>query len=243
MSDGTLTYVGNELELFAGASNWKRYVARHLLPFITGRVLEVGAGIGSNITPLINATVQDWLALEPDSALAGEIERRLQENTLPSQCRVQVGTIADIPPRQAFDTILYIDVLEHIEDDRGEVARAATLLRPGGRIVVLGPAHQFLYSPFDQSVGHFRRYNLMSLERLIPDGCVVEAGFMLDSVGFFASLANRFVLRSAMPTKAQIASWDRMIVPLSRLVDPLSRYRFGKSAVMVWRPVDQHHVP
>jgi len=243
MSDRALAYGGNELELFAEATNWKRYVARHISRFITGRVLEVGAGIGSNITQLIHAKVQDWLALEPDAELAGEIERRLRQNTLPSQCRVQVGTTADIPPHRAFDTILYIDVLEHIEDDRGEVARAAALLRPGGRIVVLGPAHQFLYSPFDQSIGHFRRYNLMSLERLTPDGCVVEAGFMLDSIGFFASLANRFVLRSAMPTKAQIATWDRTIVPLSRLVDPLSCYRFGKSAVMVWRPVDQHRVP
>lgn len=231
----SLDYVGSELELFAHAANWKAYVARHLSPFIAGRVLEVGAGIGSNITRLTNPYVQDWLALEPDRKLAGEITKRLTQRTLSHNCRVLVGTIDQVPPQDQFDTILYIDVLEHIEDDRVEVAKAARLLTPDGRVIVLAPAHQFLYSPFDCSIGHFRRYNLASLKRLTPPGCCVASAFLLDSVGFFASLANRLVLRSAMPTKAQIATWDRAIVPLSRLFDPITGFRFGKSAIIVWQ--------
>lgn len=230
-----LDYVGNELELFAHATNWKAYVARHLSPFIGGRVLEVGAGIGSNIPQLANTNVQEWLALEPDRGLADVIEDRLRQGTLPSYCRALVGILADVPSAERFDTILYIDVLEHIEDDRGEVARAAGLLAPGGRIVVLAPAHQFLYSPFDRAIGHFRRYNLTGLRRLTPEGCRVASAFMLDSAGFFASLANRLVLRSSMPTPAQIAIWDRLIVPISRLLDPIAGFRFGKSAVIVWQ--------
>ena len=231
----SLDYAGSELELFAHATNWKAYVARHLAPYIAGRVLEVGAGIGSNIPQLTNPKVQDWLALEPDRKLAGEIANGLQQGTLPSNCRVLAGTIGDVPPQEQFDTILYIDVLEHIEDDRAEAAKAAGLLAPGGRVVVLAPAHQFLYSPFDRAIGHFRRYNLAGLKLLTPPGCRVARAFMLDSVGFFASLANRLILHSAMPTPAQIATWDRAIIPISRLLDPVTGFRFGKSAIIVWQ--------
>jgi SAM-dependent methyltransferase len=231
----SLDYVGSELELFAHATNWKAYVARHLSPFIVGRVLEVGAGIGSNITRLANSNVRDWLAVEPDAKLAEEIIEGLRQGVLPSACRVLVGTIDQVPRGDQFDTILYIDVLEHIEDDGAEVAKAARLLAPGGRLIALAPAHQFLYSPFDRSIGHFRRYNLAALKRLTPPGCRVARAFMLDSVGFFASLANRLILRSAMPTKTQITTWDRAIIPVSRLVDPITRFRFGKSAIIVWQ--------
>lgn len=57
---------------------------------------------------------------------------------------------------------------------------------------------------------------------------------MLDSVGFFASLANRLLLRTAQPTPGQIKVWDTMMVPASRVVDQLSGFVFGKSVTAVW---------
>ncbi len=231
----SLDYVGSELELFARATHWTEYVARHLVPFIRGRVLEVGAGIGSNITLLTNPKVQNWLAIEPDQKLAAEISRGLDQGTLPAYCRVLAGTLDAVAPQERFDSILYIDVLEHIEDDRAEAARAAARLAPGGYLIVLVPAHQFLYSPFDRSIGHFRRYAMADLKRLTPSGCRIASAFMLDSVGMLASLANRLILHSPMPTPAQIAAWDRAMVPLSRVLDPVTAYRLGKSAIIVWQ--------
>ena len=70
-------YVGSELELFAAATNWKAYLASVLRRFVIGRVLEVGAGIGSNILYLHIDLVSEWTALEPDADLAGRIEERL----------------------------------------------------------------------------------------------------------------------------------------------------------------------
>jgi SAM-dependent methyltransferase len=230
-----LDYVGSELEVFARATNWKRYIGRKLAPYIRGRVLEVGAGIGSNIPRLSSPGVTEWLALEPDAKLAEQIRGGVQRGQLPAHCQVMVGTLDAVPAQEQFDTILYIDVIEHIEDDRGEIIRAARLLSPGGRLIVLAPAHQFLYSPFDRSIGHFRRYNLARLRKLTPAGCRVAHAFMLDSAGFFASLVNRLVLRTAMPSPRQIAAWDRAVVPVSRLVDPVMRYRFGKTAIIVWQ--------
>ena len=236
--DMTGEYGGGELELFADATNWKAYVAGHITPHVTGRVLEVGAGIGSNIANLTNGKVTDWLALEPDPQLTAEIERKSRDGDLPPFCRIMTGTLDDIPSHERFDTILYVDVLEHIDDDRSEVDKAARLLALGGRLVVLAPAHQFLFSAFDRSIGHFRRYNMPSLRALTPVGCRVVRLFMLDSAGFFLSLANRVILRSAMPTKSQIAIWDRMVVPISRIADWLSGFCFGKTVVIVWQATE-----
>jgi hypothetical protein len=73
------------------------------------------------------------------------------------------------------------------------------------------------------------------LAELTPAGMTCEAWFYLDSVGLLASLANRALLRQSMPTKAQIAVWDRILVPTSTVVDRLLNFTVGKSVVMVWR--------
>ncbi len=232
----TQTYIGGELELFAEAVHWKSYVGSFLRPFIAGRVLDVGAGIGSNIPFLVGPRVAEWTFLEPDPALARRIEARIAAGVLPpQQCRLLVGTSASLDERAQFDTILYIDVLEHIADDAAELARARRHLAVGGHLVVLAPAHEFLFSPFDAAIGHYRRYGRARLTRIGPPQALLVRRAMLDCVGFFASLANRGLLSQRMPTRRQIAVWDTFLVPLSRRLDPLFGRRFGKTIVAVWR--------
>ena len=96
-------YVGSELELFAAATNWKAYLAAILRPFVVGRVLEVGAGIGSNTSCLHSSLVREWTCLEPDANLARRIEDRLGTGQLPANCRVVTGTIASIDAAALFD--------------------------------------------------------------------------------------------------------------------------------------------
>lgn len=228
----TGAYPGTELELFAGARNWKSYVAATLAPYVRGRVLEVGAGIGGNIRYLRTEAVGEWVALEPDPRLAASIET---DRTAGTPCSVVVGTLAALPATALFDTILYLDVLEHIADDRQEIEWAVRLLAPGGCLVVLAPAHQFLFSPFDAAIGHYRRYGMRRLRALVPANGRTELCRVLDCVGFFASLANRLLLRQTDPTRRQIAIWDRLMVRMSRVLDPLTGYWLGKSALLVWR--------
>jgi hypothetical protein len=150
---------------------------------------------------------------------------------------VQIGTTADLDPRSRFDTILYIDVLEHIEDDRAEMARAAELLAPRGALIVLSPAFQQLFSDFDRSVGHFRRYTRASLAEVMPPSLRRVRLRYLDSVGFLASLSNRALLRQALPTRRQIALWDRVMIPASRVLDPLLARSFGRSVLAVYERI------
>lgn len=234
-SASEIAYVGGELELFAQATTWKAYFSRRLAPFISGRVAEVGAGIGSNTTHLWNPKVTSWLCLEPDAAMARALGEKRALNELPPSCDVMQGVLTDLPEAPAFDTIVYIDVLEHIENDGAELAAAARRLAPGGRVVVLSPAHQFLFTPFDAAIGHFRRYSAGALGALTPPGLALKQAFYLDSVGATASLANRVLLKTAHPKLSQIRFWDRVLVPCSKVVDRLTFGRLGKTVVAVWQ--------
>jgi len=211
-------YMGGELKLFARAGHWKRYWISQLRPYIQGAVIEVGAGIGAN-------------------TLRGQ----LTETPLEPCTEVVTGTLDALDPADRFDSILYIDVLEHIEDDRGELERAAHHLAPGGHLIVLAPAHAWLFSPFDQAIGHFRRYTARDLGGLTPPGVRLATAFYLDSVGLLASAANRLLLRQSLPSTRQIQVWDSLMVPCSRLLDPFTGYRAGKSVVAVWERSSQDY--
>src|SRR5262249_8680802 len=121
--------------------------------------------------------------------------------------------------------------------DRAEIALAARRLRPGGHLVVLAPAHQWLFTPFDAAIGHFRRYSRGSLAALTSGDLSLRKAVYLDAVGLLASLGNRLLLRSAMPSRGQILLWDNWMVPCSQWVDPLLAGRLGKSVLAVWRRV------
>lgn len=228
-------YVGTELELFSQAKRWKSYLASKVRPHLGLDVAEVGAGIGGTTALLSPGHRGRWLCLEPDESLLARIRGAISNGELPATCEARAATLAELPAEERFDTVLYIDVLEHISDDRSETACAAAHLRPGGTLVVLAPAHQWLYSPFDKAVGHFRRYTRRSLASAIPPGLELVELVYLDSVGLIASAGNRFVSRSSSPTLSQIRFWDRAMIPLSQWLDPLLRYSLGKSVLGIWR--------
>jgi SAM-dependent methyltransferase len=232
--DCNYRYVGDELQLFAQAKNWKDYLRSRLARHIQGDVLEVGAGMGGTTRFLCDGTQRSWLCLEPDAALADGLRRLADSGQLPLRAEVLVGSTGDLPPSRLFDAILYIDVLEHIERDGDELERASRHLKPGGKLIVLSPSHNFLYSEFDRAIGHFRRYNRRLLTAAGPPAFRLMEMYYLDVFGMLLSLANRFLLRSGHPTLAQIRFWDSWVVPSSRWVDPLLLRRLGKTIVAVW---------
>jgi 2-polyprenyl-3-methyl-5-hydroxy-6-metoxy-1,4-benzoquinol methylase len=235
MSPNSFAYVGSELEIFAHAHHWRAYWKSQILPFVGQHVLEMGAGIGSVTRLLCTPEVKRWVALEPDPLMGQRLRQMAERGELERNCAVRVGTIADLDPAESFDSILYIDVLEHIEDDRIELEKAWHHLEPKGHLIVLAPAHQSLFTPFDSAIGHFRRYSLPSLATLSPPGARVILSRYLDSIGLFASLGNRLLLHSSSPTLKQIKFWDSLLVRISVKVDPFLNYKLGKSVMVVWQ--------
>jgi len=231
----SFSYSGRELDLFAQARHWKQYVASRVRPHLGRRVLEVGAGVGGTTRALIQgASFDSWTCLEPDPLLARRVREAIARKELPQYCRAMEGSLGDMPPEERFDAIIYIDVLEHIENDKAELELALARLSPGGRLVVLSPAFMCLYSPFDAEVGHFRRYRKEQLAALRPDGALLVSCTYLDPVGFLASLANKLFLRQKDITLPQVLFWDRFMIPLSQVLDPVLKKYFGKSVLAVF---------
>jgi hypothetical protein len=191
--------------------------------------------MGSTTKALCRSAHRSWTCLEPDRSLLGQLSAEIEAGKLPRFCRPVAGTLDDVADLAPFDTLLYIDVLEHIEDDLGQLSQASGCLKPGGNLVVLSPAHPFLYTAFDRAIGHFRRYTRRSLLAVGPPSMEVARARYLDSAGMLASLGNRVVLKQSMPKPAQISFWDRVLVRASTMLDPLLGFRVGKSILVIWR--------
>ena len=227
-------YPGQELELFERAVNWKKYFASYIKPYIGAEVAEVGAGLGANTVLLFNRIATKWMLLEPDSTMASLLTKKIADQELPAACEVVQGTLSSLKQNVLFDTIIYIDVLEHIEHDKKEIETAAQLLKPKGHLIILSPAFGFLYSSFDKAIGHYRRYKKQELENLIPVSLKKKSLRYLDSAGFLMSLTNRLVLKQKYPTQQQVNFWDRFGIPVSRVMDKILFFSFGKSILGIW---------
>ncbi|MDX9749892.1 MAG: class I SAM-dependent methyltransferase [Flavobacteriales bacterium] len=233
---GEAAYVGTELELFRHAVRWKRYFSGVLRPYVRGRVLDVGCGMGVNAEYLWNPAVSAYTFLEPDPDLLAQVNAHVSTPALRQAERIR-GTTADLEPGSRFDTVMYLDVLEHISDSHAELRRASDLLVPGGHLLVVVPAFNMLYSPFDKAIGHHRRYTRKLLRSELPSGTTIVRARYLDCLGALLSLGNKLLLRNSAPTMAQVLFWDRTIVPMSRVVDPLMFRSFGRSLISVVRKV------
>jgi ubiquinone/menaquinone biosynthesis C-methylase UbiE len=231
---GSNEYIGKELEIFAHAKNWKSYYGSLIKPHFGKRVLEVGAGLGATTLTLYDKKVTEWICLEPDNNFYQMLEKQIQNKELPEACNAIHGTLSTLDAADVYNTIIYIDVLEHIEHDKKELQNASAHLKPGGKLIVLSPAHQWLFSPFDREIGHFRRYSRGSLAQAGPENCTEVKNIYLDSAGMMLSLANKLLLQQSMPTVKQILFWDRWIVPVSRILDRVLFFNLGKSVVGIW---------
>ncbi len=226
-------YQGKELEGFEQAVNWKAYWFDKIRNYTRGDVLEVGAGIGANISLLNQTNRKKMTFLEPDLSLYRLLKSKTKD--LGISTKVINGNLEAISGGSNYDCILYIDVLEHIKKDHLEFTSASRLLRPGGHLIVLCPAFNFLFNPFDKAVGHFRRYNKKMYNALPQTNLEVVSISYLDSFGFFSFFFNKFFLKSEIPTKMQIIFWDKYLVNFSKRTDFFLSKFFGKSILGIWK--------
>jgi 2-polyprenyl-3-methyl-5-hydroxy-6-metoxy-1,4-benzoquinol methylase len=231
------SYEGKDLvEHFGYAKNWKKYFSQKIKPFIKGDVLEIGCADGASTKYLWKDSVSSWTCMDPDASLVRKLTKKY-EDSFSKKIKSKIGMIIDLTENDTYDTILYLDVLEHIQQDRQELSNALKHLNHSGKLIILSPAHQILYTPFDQHVGHYRRYNKKELVNLIDGEVRLLKAIYMDSVGMIASVGNRFILNASIPSIKQIRIWDNFMIPLSRILDPIVNFRLGKSLLVVWEKI------
>jgi 2-polyprenyl-3-methyl-5-hydroxy-6-metoxy-1,4-benzoquinol methylase len=226
----------DDIEQLGSANHFFNWVLDEFHPYLHGRVLEVGAGTGTITRKLVERYPEITVtALEPAENMLGELEAYAAVHT---RVTVHRSTLANlVAPPGGFDVAMYLNVLEHIADDKVELTRAATALRPGGALLVFGPAHEWLYCDLDYKAGHYRRYSLRQLHSV-----VTGAGFEVVSLRYFDVFGvipywfvYRLLRHNDIPGSTMWA-YDRLVVPTSRLLQRLVRHPpVGKNVILIAR--------
>jgi SAM-dependent methyltransferase len=214
------------------AKNYFAWQARMVKREIGKRVIEVGCGIGNFTGELLDR--QAVIALDADPACVDILRSRYPSVTALAR-EVGQDRIADLESFQP-DSCLFVNVLEHIENERKAIDDARDLLVRGGSIVLLVPAFRSLYGPIDRNLGHFRRYDWPAIHRLAASAdLVVEKLRFVNIVGFFGWWANSHFFKREAQSETQIEFFDGYIVPwMSRLEDVIHP-PFGQSLFAVLR--------
>jgi SAM-dependent methyltransferase len=141
---------------------------------------------------------------------------------------------------EQFDTIIMINVLEHIEDDHAAIRAASESLVPGGIFAVFVPALPWLYSDFDEDVGHHRRYTQAALRRLMQEEHLnVVKSLYMDVFGVFPWFLLNVLggIRCVRPRMVQL--YDRFLIPITRRIERIGSPAFGKNLLMIGRKVGE----
>lgn len=223
-------------EAIEGAENYYDWIFEALRGLLGKEVLEIGPGFGG-MAERITAEGLGYHAIDIDP----EIIARLK-SLLPARAgSLVVGDVRQPRWTQHFrkasvDTVLSLNVLEHIRDDAGFL-RSAASCAPGGRLVSFVPAMPALFGSLDVEAGHYRRYTPSSLEKLFGDaGLKVVQTKYFNGLGAFAWLVSARILRmklNAEGTNRSISFYDRACIPLARRIEPVLRPFCGQSLVGV----------
>jgi SAM-dependent methyltransferase len=225
-STRTAPYPGaSNLEAMEAASKYHHFLTSVVLAEAdpTRPVLDFGAGTGRHARALREAGLQ-ISTVEPDP----DMRRELELDGFPV-----APTVREYGP-QAFGSIYSLNVLEHIEDDSGTLLDFFAATQPGGRLILYVPAFHVLYSAMDRRVGHVRRYRRKQLMDLAGHaGFRVTSGAYVDSLGFGAALAYRWLGGTGDLNARSVALYDRFVFPLSRVLDRVAARLFGKNLLLV----------
>jgi SAM-dependent methyltransferase len=222
------------LEIMQAAPQYNSWQFRRIASFLGRRICEVGAGIG-NISALIHGVAPDVLLLTDTDAHYREVLRarfsrhpevNIEELTLPdggARARLQ---------HYALDTVVALNVIEHIGEDIEAMRSMAGMLQPGGKVVVLVPALQVLYGSLDRELGHVRRYTRRTIaERMRLAGLRVERIFYFNLIGTIGWWVNARVRQTPRIPLSQLRYFDAL-VPALALEDHV-QLPFGQSVIAI----------
>jgi SAM-dependent methyltransferase len=206
-------------------------------PFLGNRVLEVGCGVGSIMAQLGPREILMGIDVEPDILEFARARFAGQKNHLFANLDITTLSGADVAElkRHRFDSILTINVLEHVKDDAAAVATMSEVLGPGGVLLVLVPAHPALYGAYDRMEGHFRRYTKRGLRDLISrSGLAMERMYRFNAVGAAGWWMQYRMLRRTIHSQGHFKLLQS-ILPALKAVESRLKPPIGLSLVAIAR--------
>ena len=223
-----MKYEGWELHNFDRANLYRAYQFSLIRKEIKGNILEVGPGNCIYIGKYMRVS-NSITFIEPTNKYFQLLKKKFKKNK-----KVSVKKNFAKLNKNSFDTIIFLDVLEHINNDKQEIKKAYKLLNKTGTIIICVPAFQFLYSTYDKKIGHYRRYSKTSFINLLNKCRITNYSIRyFDFVGFCLILLSKLFNRESLNNfSLKIKLWN-ILIPISICFDTLlMKYFFGKSLLV-----------
>lgn len=233
--DNPVLYEGADLEALATLHNYQRWIVDSFQPYLRGRAIEFGAGTG-NISTLIRSHVATLDLLEPSANLIAPLRQRFAGDDgtaiYHQPLEVQLPEISD----ETYDSVVLVNVLEHIKDDVAALDGLLRILKPGGHLLLFVPALKFLYSNLDKLVGHYRRYQRAELNNKVADaGFEIVLSRYFDAIGVAPWLLLNTLMGGTSFNPLLVGVYDSVFAPLSRGIESLISMPLGKNVLLVAR--------
>lgn len=220
-------YTGiDNLEVMKEARNYNHYLLGLIRPYLSkgGKNIDFGAGVGTFAIPFCNEGFH-ISCVETDT----DLKQKLGS--------LGVNVVGDLKSldEECYDVIYTLNVLEHIEDDVNTLKIANEKLKNEAVLLIYVPAFMTLFTSMDKKVGHFRRYTGSELRgKLIEAGFVVESVRYVDCLGYLAALLFKYVgNESGDINKSALIIYDKLIFPISVMLDTFMGRFFGKNVFVV----------
>ena len=231
-------YAADDLETMSEATRYQAHVFELLRPHIGSQVLEVGCGIGT--TSLRLAEIAERLVcIEPNLNCVSRARAALDGNPKISLriCHLEECD-RDEMLQHRFNTIVCVNVLEHIEDDSRALRLFRELVAPtGGKVLIFVPAVQAAYGPLDAALGHHRRYSKGTLRQAFESaGLDLVALRYTNPIGLLGWMYNAHVSKTTEHTTGQVRLYERFVAPWALPLDRLVPPPIGLSLFAVGRP-------
>jgi SAM-dependent methyltransferase len=226
-------YIGKDLESMSFAKNYSKWLVEFCKPYLGTTVAEVGAGTG-NLTELFSRhpDIEKLIAFEPSEKMSDILQKKMALN----KCVKAVNnTLIDEKESYVnyFDSILYINVLEHIDDDRNEATTIHECLKSKGYVCIFVPALSFLFSEFDKSIGHYRRYHKQQLIDLFQSqGFNIIKVKYVDMPGIIPWYIA-FVLLKKELNMNNTSIYDKIAIPVIRIVENFFTPPIGRNLLLI----------
>lgn len=216
--------------LDAEAPRYNAWLTGRVAPWVGRRVLEIGAGIGNMAAFFLDR--ERLVLAEPDPAYRARLTTRFTGRSNVQVVPLRLPAVDPALAAERLDTIICLNVLEHVAEDRAALEGMRRILGRGARVVILVPALPALYGSLDEALGHVRRYTARELR-----GKIGDAGFRLVHLEYFNMggvagwwLTGRVLRRRIIP-RMSLRIYDAL-VPLFRL-ERFLPWRIGQSLIAV----------
>lgn len=224
------------LEVMSKADKFNKWMAETIAPYVSGATLEIGSGLGNISRYFINDNYQITLS-DIDPYYLDILKNQFQNTSnvkdiIPIDLQLPHFTECYKELENKFDTVFYLNVLEHLEFEDLAIQNSQFLLKPGGSLIVLVPAYSFLFSEMDKELDHYRRYSKKRINDVFQrNNMVVMKSFYFNFLGISAWIYGKMKKLKTVP-KSEMSTFNALI-PLAKFLDKVLLHSMGLSVISI----------